>query len=259
MAGRDFRFIQDYQKETTHLIGVASQWRQCFSAKENDHVRNRSRRGRGYCRTIGRSRMRTLPTLRKPRTEEVARAPESLPVSAPVVHRLVRLAGAVVLAGIAAAIAWHGVHINQWYGRSLGKTDEASTLLGGLAMCADALALTLPSAALALWADRRRTVAAAAWAVWGVVLVFTMLATIGFASVNIADTTAARTRVANQGAGLTQRVAQLRTERAAILETRAVAAIEAEVQRAQPRVPADTWRDTRRCTDVTVREVGSGV
>ena len=30
-------------------------------------------------------------------------------------------------------------------------------------------------------------------------------------------------------------------------------AIEVELQRAQPRVPADTWRDTRRCTDVTLR------
>jgi hypothetical protein len=41
----------------------------------------------------------------------------------------------------AVAIAWHGVRINQWYGASLGKTEETSTLLAGLSVCADGLAL----------------------------------------------------------------------------------------------------------------------
>jgi len=56
-----------------------------------------------------------------------------------------------MLAGVAVAIAWHGVRINQWYGASLGKTEEASTLLAGLSVCADGLALVLPSAAVAVW------------------------------------------------------------------------------------------------------------
>jgi len=40
---------------------------------------------------------------------------------------------------------------------TLGKTAEPSTILAGLSVCADARALILPSAALALWADRRHT------------------------------------------------------------------------------------------------------
>jgi glucan phosphoethanolaminetransferase (alkaline phosphatase superfamily) len=116
-----------------------------------------------------------------------------------------RIAGGLILAGVALAMAWYGMRIDQWYGASLGKTEEASTLLAGLSVCADTLALVLPSSALALWADGRRTVAGAAWAVWGVVLVVTLLASVGFASMNIADTTAARARVADQGAGARRR------------------------------------------------------
>jgi len=36
-----------------------------------------------------------------------------------------------MLAGVAVAIAWHGVRINQWYGAGLGNTEEASTLRQG--------------------------------------------------------------------------------------------------------------------------------
>jgi hypothetical protein len=70
----------------------------------------------------------------------------------------------------------------------------------------------------------------------------TLLASVGFASVNIADTTAARTRVADQSVGLAQRVAQMRSERAAIFEFRAVASIEAEIQRASRAFPRTRGR-----------------
>src|SRR5262249_2144566 len=65
-----------------------------------------------------------------------------------------RMAAALILAGLAVAIAWVGIRINQWYGASLGKTQDASALLAGLSISADALQLVLPSAALALWTDR---------------------------------------------------------------------------------------------------------
>jgi len=42
---------------------------------------------------------------------------------------------------------------------TLGKTEEPSTILAGSTVCGDGRALILPSAALALWADRRHTVA----------------------------------------------------------------------------------------------------
>ncbi len=66
---------------------------------------------------------------------------------------------------------------------------------------------------------------------WAMVFVVTFLATVGFAGMNIADVTASRARVADQGAALAQRVTQLRTERAAILEMRPVPAIEVELLR----------------------------
>jgi len=44
---------------------------------------------------------------------------------------LLRIGGGLMLAGVAVAIAWHGVRINQWYGAGLGNTEEASTLRQG--------------------------------------------------------------------------------------------------------------------------------
>src|SRR5262245_995794 len=68
---------------------------------------------------------------------------------------IVRLFGAAVLAGLALMIAYHGLRMNAWYGRTLGATAEAGVLLAGLSVAADALALVLPAAACALWRDRK--------------------------------------------------------------------------------------------------------
>jgi len=52
---------------------------------------------------------------------------------------------------LALTIAWFGIRINAWYGGTLGGTAEASSLIAGLSMSADVLALPLPAAARALW------------------------------------------------------------------------------------------------------------
>jgi len=163
---------------------------------------------------------------------------------------IVRILGGLVLAAIACAIAWFGLNINAWYGATLGKTAEASVWLAGLSVAADALALILPAAARTLWQDGKRGESLIAWGLWSTTIVIALLATIGFASLNIADTTAARGRIADENAGLAGRVAQLRAERTAVTETRSVPAIEAELQRAQPRAAA-VWHATAGCTDVT--------
>jgi len=163
---------------------------------------------------------------------------------------IMRILGALVLAAIACAIAWFGLNINAWYGATLGKTAEASIWLAGLSVAADALALILPAAARTLWQDGKRSESLIAWGLWGATIVIALLATIGFASVNIADTTAARDRIADENAGLAGRVARLRAERTAVAEVRSVSAIEAELQRAQPRAAA-VWHATAGCTDVT--------
>jgi membrane protein implicated in regulation of membrane protease activity len=167
-----------------------------------------------------------------------------------------RFIGGTILAAIAAGIARFGPQINAWYGASLGKTAEAGALLAGLSVAADVLALILPSAACALWFERHRAAAVTAWAVWTMTIAITLMASIGFASLNIADTIAARAKIAAESGGLNARIERLRGERAAITETRAFAAIETDIQRAQPAAAA-VWRQTAGCTDVTLAASGA--
>lgn len=191
------------------------------------------------------------------RPEEARAADYALLAVRPPVRRVgvTRLIGALVLAGIACAIAWYGLNINAWYGATLGKTAEASLWLAGLSVAADALALVLPAAARTLWQDGKRSEAAMAWGLWGTTIVTALMATIGFAAVNIADTTAARGSIASERAGLVSLVARLRTERDGIAETRSAVTIAAEIQRAQPRA-ASAWHATAGCTDVTRPQSG---
>src|SRR5262245_28761366 len=168
---------------------------------------------------------------------------------------LVRMVTSLVLAALAAAIAWFGIRINAWYGATLGRTAEASMLLAGLSVSADVLAFTLPVAARTLWIECRHAASALAWGLWTIVTAIALLATIGFAALNIADTTAARGKVVDDAAVLAARGERLRAERASITETRSVATIEAELQRAQPGAIA-VWRATDGCRDVTLPESG---
>ena len=169
--------------------------------------------------------------------------------------RVTRAAGGAALAVLAVAVAWFGIRINAWYGSTLGRNSEASTLLSGLSVSADVLALILPTAARTLWTDCRRMAAAVAWALWTITIAVALMATVGFAALNIADTTAARTKAVTDRAALTARAERLRTERSDIMESRSVAAIEAELQRAQPGAAA-VWRATAGCRDVTLPASG---
>jgi hypothetical protein len=106
-----------------------------------------------------------------------------------------------------------------WYGATLGKTEEASSLIAGLSVSADILALGLPAAARTLWVERCRAAAAVAWALWTVTIVVALMATIGFTALNIADTTAARDKIAGQSTMLRATIDRLRGERALITES----------------------------------------
>jgi hypothetical protein len=90
------------------------------------------------------------------------------------------------------AVAWFGIRINAWYGGTLGRIPDASTLLSGLSVSADVLALILPTTARTPWTDRRRMAAAVAWALWSITIAVALMTTVGFAALNIADTTAER-------------------------------------------------------------------
>ena len=80
--------------------------------------------------------------------------------------------------------------------------------------------------------------------------VLTLLAAMGFASTNIGDAVAGRARIASESGLLTERIGQLRRERAGISDMRPVAGIEIELQKAQTEAQA-VWRITDGCRDVT--------
>ena len=70
--------------------------------------------------------------------------------------RPMRMAGGLLLAGVAIGLAGAGLLINLDYGVQLGRDHDAARLFGALSVAADALALCLPAAACTLWGDGRR-------------------------------------------------------------------------------------------------------
>jgi hypothetical protein len=98
-------------------------------------------------------------------------------------------------------------------------------LLAVLAAAADVLALLLPSAAVGLWRARRRLVAIGACVLWLVAAVTTLSNLAGFANTSADAFASARETKATERALVLDRVARLRSERAAIMERRPVGAI----------------------------------
>jgi len=170
------------------------------------------------------------------------------------VHRpersLLGLAAAVVLFATALGLTTVGMIMNARFAASFGQTFEASVLLAAIGLAVDLLAVVLPTVAAQLWYRQSFLPAGAAWVIWLAALTMTLLAATGFASTNIGDAVAGRGRIAGESAALTERIDRLRLERAGIKEERAVAAIEVELQRAQPEAQA-VWKITSGCRDVT--------
>jgi hypothetical protein len=96
---------------------------------------------------------------------------------------------------LALAIAGLAIGINAQVGWHFGTTPLAATTFAGLSVAADALAIVLPSTALALWWNRRHLLATAAWATWALAVTMAMLASVGFASLHMGDTAAARAAI----------------------------------------------------------------
>ncbi len=155
------------------------------------------------------------------------------------------------MAAAATGLAVVGLTVNTRFAASFGQTVEAAVLLAAIGLVIDVLAIALPSSAAQLWRDRHRMAGLGAWAIWLIALGMTLLAAMGFAATNIGDGIAGRTKVAAEATGLAADAARLRAERVGIVELRAVATIEAELQRAQP-AAAGVWRQTVGCSDVTL-------
>lgn len=162
---------------------------------------------------------------------------------------------ASVLALLALVIAAVGITINGWFAGSLGKTTEAAALFVALGVTADVLAFLLPAAASRLFQAGRYVGAATAWMLWVATMAFALLASAGFAGMNVADVTAARARDALGAETLTVRIERLQRERSGIIEKRSVLALEADLQAAQPNAAA-VWKQTNGCQNVTILASG---
>jgi hypothetical protein len=176
--------------------------------------------------------------------------------STPVRRGAARICLGLLLGLVAVGLTVVGLTVNTRFAASFGQTAEAAALLAAVGLTIDCLAIVLPSAAAQLWRDRHVMSASAAWAIWLLALGMTLLAAIGFAATNIGDGVAGRSKVAAEASALAADIERLRTERAAITETRAVATIEAEIQRAQPAAAA-VWRQTAGCSNVTMAASGA--
>lgn len=127
--------------------------------------------------------------------------PESLPAPAPAATTPAAAGVApasrwslasFVLAAAAFTLAAVGVTTNGWFARSLGSSDVAGWMFLAIDVAADLAALVTPICAARLWHIGHRGASLAGWSVWAMSFVFAVIAGIGFASVNIADVTAAR-------------------------------------------------------------------
>jgi hypothetical protein len=98
----------------------------------------------------------------------------------------------VALTAVALALFATGLAINGWFARSLGSTPEAGWLFLAVGVASDSAAFVLPRQAEWLWHQRRMLASAVAWGLWSVTFGFALIASAGFASINIADVTSAR-------------------------------------------------------------------
>jgi hypothetical protein len=124
--------------------------------------------------------------------------------------------GGTLLIILALAIAGLAIGINAQVGWHFGTTPLAAATFAGLSIAADMLAIVPPSTAVALWWNRRHLLATAAWATWALTVTMAILASLGFASLHLEDTAAARAAIVTTATvAADQRTAAIEAARAA--------------------------------------------
>jgi len=176
--------------------------------------------------------------------------PSAQPPASKPVRSLIAMVTSIVLFSTAVGLTVVGLIMNARFAASFGQSVEAAVLLATIGLAVDMLAVVLPTVAAQLWQRRSIMAAGAAWTIWVAALSMSLLAAMGFASTNIGDAVAGRAKVASESSALSDRIGRLRSERSGISETRSTAAIEVELQRAQPEAQS-VWRATNGCRDVT--------
>jgi hypothetical protein len=127
---------------------------------------------------------------------------------------------AAALVIVAIGMAALAITINAQAGWRLGGSLLASVTFAGMAMAADLLALTLPTAAAGLWYARRPGMAVLAWLTWALAATLTTLASVGYVELHVNDTAAGRRAILATSAAVTDQrqagvtVAQLAAETA---------------------------------------------
>src|SRR5262249_48549981 len=168
---------------------------------------------------------------------------EALPPAA----RSLWTSGAAVLTIIALAIGVLALVINGQTGWRFGTTPLAAWTFAGLSIAADALAITLPAVAVALWHAGRRRLPLTAWIVAGVAITCAALASLGFTELHFADTAAGRRAIVTTSSTL----ADQRTARIAAAQLAATAATKAREGECAIRGPRCRERETDERTALT--------
>jgi hypothetical protein len=123
----------------------------------------------------------------------------------------------VTLFLVALALGGTGLVMNARYAASLGGAGDG-LVLAVVGLGADLLALALPSVGCALWSRCHCVRSLLAWGLWPFMVGLSLMTAAGFASSNLAEVFAQRSRAAFTASGIEDTVRQLRAERAGIVE-----------------------------------------
>jgi len=154
-----------------------------------------------------------------PEAEPVVEAPPLAPASAPKIvdahsvhwgHRAL----AMPLAVVALAVAGVGLWVDVSFLAGFGRDSASGQAFGTLGFAVDIATLILPSVGFALWKARRYALSAILCPVYSISVLMTLLASIGFASVNIGQTVSERSATINVRTRIEQTITRLGAERA---------------------------------------------
>jgi hypothetical protein len=162
---------------------------------------------------------------------------------------VVAMVGALVF--VVLALVGTGLAMNARYTSSFGRSGEGETVLAVIGIAVDVLAMVLPATGCALWSRGHCLRAPLAWALWPVMVGFSLTATVGFSATHISATIAERSTAAIKSANKASDVQQWRSDRKAVTEARSVEELQIQLQRDRPKVDRtdrDAWHDTKGCT-----------
>lgn len=100
----------------------------------------------------------------------------------------------VILFLVALALGGTGIVMNARYAASLGSSREVATVLAAVGVAVDVLAMVLPSVAVALWRRGHRRLAIVPWCVWPIMVLLSLMASAGYASVHVGEALAERSK-----------------------------------------------------------------